>query len=152
MKLCIWDAIPILPKRKGIDAYDILLGKHPLPVFESWKEARTFAETVYADPEKLNRLQTECLTWWDAYLERLQSDLSEFIEHGRAEAFKDRIKLRFEHMTPSKLGRFRELAAHQNLDQLKARIQFRVMKYWRRLRGDKSDATWSLDADRSDET
>ena len=43
--------------------YEILFQeKHPLPVFDTWDEMKTFIESV--DYNQINMLQHECIEWW----------------------------------------------------------------------------------------
>lgn len=141
-------AIPILPKRRRADPYKELLGSHPLPVFEHWDAALHFAKDVYASPERLDSLQSECIDWWGQTKKRLGVELKQFVESGRAGEYKQAIQTGFANNRISKVSRVRELLAHQNSGQLSARAAFQGMKLARVLGGQpKAKPTWSLSKD-----
>lgn len=137
-------AIPLLPKRSKTDPYGHVLGNHPLPVFEDWKTALRFAKTLYATPEKLDALQTECLQWWGEAQLKWAKDVCAFIDAGQAGDFKSALQ-DFTQTPTTKMDRFSALLAHQNLAQFQSRIIFRMMKYKRALTGSSTKSSWSLD-------
>jgi hypothetical protein len=75
-----WGCIP-LTKRYHDSSYhhayfDRLLGRNPLPIFETWNEAVDFAQDLLLDPRKLDQLQQELIDWWRDLKLRLQSDIA----------------------------------------------------------------------------
>lgn len=72
-------SIPILEKRITLDYFTRLLGPHPIPTFGSWTKAAAFMARLRNDAEGLRRLQTECLSWWSAYKEKLRASIGDFL-------------------------------------------------------------------------
>lgn len=72
-------AIPILEKRVGFDYFQHLLGDHPMPTFRSWSAAARFLAGICEDRAALDRLQSQCVEWWDRYKSQLTARIEEFL-------------------------------------------------------------------------
>ena len=59
--------IPLVELRVSLDYYTNLLGRHPIPAFRNWSDARRFAEHAYQDKAFLLAKQTEISNWWQSY-------------------------------------------------------------------------------------
>ncbi|HLB94310.1 MAG TPA: hypothetical protein VJJ81_03600 [Candidatus Babeliales bacterium] len=55
--------IPIVEKGYN-NYYESLLGKHPMPVVESWEQAPDLVKSLLADPVGLEQLRVKCQEWW----------------------------------------------------------------------------------------
>jgi hypothetical protein len=75
-----WGCIPLTKRYDDSDYhrtyFDRLLGRNPLPMFETWTEAVDFAEDLLREPGKLDLLQQELMNWWRDLKRRLQADLA----------------------------------------------------------------------------
>jgi hypothetical protein len=109
--------IPIIPRRRGYDAYRELFGVHPLPCVETWSQAARLMTRFEADRAGLDALQDECLSWWDTTCVRLQDELSAFIDAGRAGAYRNVLKAHFATRRAGPLDRLghimRQMDVHQ---------------------------------------
>ncbi len=143
-------AIPLLPKRRGSDVFKEVLGDHPLPVFDHWHEARSFAEKVHSDPIGLDALQNECLTWWDESQVRWGDELVQFVKAGQAGAFEAALKDDFSAPVPT-WTRVKALVVQQNFAQVQTRVSYRLMQYLRKLTGQKAkQQEWSFGVTQTD--
>jgi hypothetical protein len=80
-------SVPILEKRIGLDYFANILGKHPIPSFKTWGEARQFLAQLRWDDEAQDHLIAECTDWWRSYKRDLSARIERFIEQpDRAEA------------------------------------------------------------------
>jgi hypothetical protein len=75
-----WGCIPLI-KRYGNSEYhenyhDKLLGRHPIPTFDSWKESADFASDLRSDETALDALQASIFMWWQTYKSELQASLA----------------------------------------------------------------------------
>ena len=115
-----WGAIPIVEKRWGLDYYDKLLGDHPMPTVRSWSEARRMIQAMVKNGDQINRLQQECIEWWDGYKRSYTASIAEFLEsRARDGSANNRVV--------SKLSRIPgwrvfELARHHNASALFRRV------------------------------
>jgi hypothetical protein len=75
-----WGAVPIVEKRWGFDYYRTLLGDHPMPTVRSWSEARRMVEAMMKNGDEIDRVQRECLDWWDGFKRNYTERIGEFIE------------------------------------------------------------------------
>jgi len=73
-------AIPILEKRLTLDYFRKLLGDHPMPTFRSWTEARHMIGKMLRNPDDIDRLQEECMQWWDSYKRAYTARVGEFLQ------------------------------------------------------------------------
>jgi hypothetical protein len=73
-------AIPIIERRIGFDYFTHLLGRHPLPSFTNWGQAARFVDSMREDRAALDRLQMECVDWWDGYKQTLTQRIERFID------------------------------------------------------------------------
>lgn len=71
-------AIPIVERRPGFDYFTRLLGTHPIPAVEDWREAAAFV-TAHRDPAVAEPLRRKCRAWWTDYKVRLRDDLAGFV-------------------------------------------------------------------------
>ena len=71
-----WGCIPLIRNYTATpyqdDYYSKLLGPHPLPEFDHWDDAASFASEVLQRPDRLNVLQVEVFGWWQEYKLRLK--------------------------------------------------------------------------------
>ncbi len=72
-------AIPILEKRRTLDYFTHLFGKHPLPTFVSWPQAARFLGKIVKDAAALDALQAECMNWWLMYQQNLQLRIADHL-------------------------------------------------------------------------
>ena len=72
-------SIPVLERRLTMDAHRSVLGEHPLPTFASWKKAAVWMREIAGQPEQMDQLQRDCMTWWTDYKLRLSQEIGEFI-------------------------------------------------------------------------
>lgn len=72
--------IPLLEKRKGLDYFTDLLGPHPVPSFQSWAEARRYAEAEFANKAGLLHTQAVIHSWWQAHKAAVKSQVKTLIE------------------------------------------------------------------------
>lgn len=80
-------AIPIIEKRLTLDYFRNLLGDHPLPTVRSWSEARNLVRTMLRDPDGIDRLQSECVAWWDGYKNSFREAVGRFLAARSSDAF-----------------------------------------------------------------
>lgn len=81
-------SIPVLEKRRSMDAHRAVLGDHPLPTFFNWQDAAVAMRHLWQEPQALDKLQAECIAWWRDYKLRLSAEVEQFI-------------VRLEHRIPS---------------------------------------------------
>ncbi|HEY0794308.1 MAG TPA: hypothetical protein VGD64_00870, partial [Acidisarcina sp.] len=72
-------AIPVLEKRRWMDAHRAVLGVHPLPTFFSWHDAAKAMAKWSREPETLDQLQQDCIDWWRDYKLRLSGEVQDFV-------------------------------------------------------------------------
>ncbi len=114
-------AIPIVEKRLTLDYFRKLLGDHPLPTVRSWRQARQMIRKLIRNPDDIDRLQTECVDWWDEYKKSLSASIGEFL-YERSTSSTDR------EMVVSRLQRlpawhFLELVRHHDSRALVRRVR-----------------------------
>lgn len=137
-------AIPLLPRRRLSDPYRDVLGPHPLPTFEDWRSAARFAAKMLASPTDLDRLQTECLDWWEAYKPALQQRLTSFVAEGQSGEFRPAMTGHFSQGL-NQLSRLRALLVQQNTDQTIARAAFHLRRLTHKLLTGKTlTGRWSM--------
>ncbi|HKX55491.1 MAG TPA: hypothetical protein VJN01_05295, partial [Xanthomonadales bacterium] len=79
-----WGCIPLLrnytetPYQDGY--HSKLLGPHPLPEFDYWDDAASFASEMLQCPERLNALQAEVFGWWQDYKLRLKKSVEQRLD------------------------------------------------------------------------
>ena len=81
-------AIPLILKSHAwqpYSYYEILLGKHPIPTFSSWKQAKHFLECI--DPDSIEMLSQEVNRWYAAF----KSDLKLRIRESLLESAQNRL-------------------------------------------------------------
>ena len=75
-----WACIPLIKRYDDTEYhatyYENLFGKHPLPVFNAWKEAAEFANDLLSKKEALDSLQAEVFAWWQGYKSELKNTIS----------------------------------------------------------------------------
>jgi len=76
-----WGCIPLI-KRYSDSEYnknyhDKLLGNHPIPTFDDWKDAADFARDMLSDKARLDELQAEVFDWWQRYKVELQIKIAD---------------------------------------------------------------------------
>lgn len=75
-----WGCIPLIrnytetPYQDGY--HSKLLGPHPLPEFDRWDDAASFASEMLLRPKRLNTLQAEVFSWWQNYKAHLRRELT----------------------------------------------------------------------------
>jgi hypothetical protein len=57
--------IPIVERGDGINYFQGLFGRHPLPCVETWQEGPEVVQNAYSSGS-VARLQQECVAWWQA--------------------------------------------------------------------------------------
>jgi hypothetical protein len=146
-------AIPIVPRRRRADPFADHFGKHPLPSFMDWSEARGFVERLSRDSRGLDLLQDECLSWWEAEKDQLSDKLISFIAAGRRGALSDGLRRQFGQRSTSPVERFLELLAQQNAQQIAARATFHFGRAFAKyiLRSDRR-GIWSVEGTDASET
>jgi hypothetical protein len=72
-------AIPVLEKRLGFDYFHNLLGDHPMPTFQNWRQAAQFIANLRSDSDALNRLHSQCVEWWKGYKNQLTTRIERFL-------------------------------------------------------------------------
>ena len=81
-------AIPLILKSHAwqpYSYYEILLGKHPIPTFSSWKQAKHFLECI--DPDSIEMLSQEVNRWYAAF----KSDLKLRIRESLLKSAQNRL-------------------------------------------------------------
>lgn len=58
-------------------AVHLLPNNFPLPIFDSWKSALSFAIGHLSDKNELNKLQIDTFTWWLSYKSTIQSKFND---------------------------------------------------------------------------
>lgn len=79
-------AIPIVEKRLTLDYFHKLLGDHPLPTVRSWNEAARFIKKLLHNPDDIDRLQADCILWWDEYKLSFSDKFGRFLADRSADA------------------------------------------------------------------
>jgi hypothetical protein len=75
-----WGCIPLI--RRYADSeyhfnyFDRLLGTHPIPTFDDWKQSAEFATDMLSNHTALDALQLEIVDWWKKYKSNLQSKIA----------------------------------------------------------------------------
>ena len=124
-------AIPLLEKRWLMDVHSSLLGPHPLPTFSNWKQAADFVRHWIAGPQRLDGLQTECLTWWSSYKCHLSREVGAFIDRLWANSPANKREfVRWYGRLPG--WAFMELVRHHSRSALRRRIARQVGRVFRR--------------------
>ncbi|MFN7055674.1 hypothetical protein [Hyphomonas sp.] len=137
-------AIPLIPKRRLSDPYGLLLGPHPLPSFEDWRGAAKFVAEMWATPAALDRLQAECLEWWDAFRPELSRRAAAFIDEGRKGAFREILASQFGKGV-GRAARLKGLLVQQNADQTFARAGFHLRRLAHKVTTGKTlSGRWSI--------
>jgi hypothetical protein len=115
-----WGAIPIVEKRWGLDYYHKLLGNHPMPTVRSWSEARRMMQAMMENGDQINRLQRECIEWWDGYKHSYTASLAEFLESRARDGSANNLMVSKLSSIPG--WRVFELARHHNASALFRRV------------------------------
>lgn len=68
--------IPIVEKRMTLDYFQNLLGSNPLLTVGNWSEARDRVETLLGDRTRLDALQQEIMSWWQAKKQTLRGQIT----------------------------------------------------------------------------
>jgi hypothetical protein len=109
-------AIPIVEKRWGLDYYRTLLGEHPIPTVGSWSEARRIIRSAMRNGDEINRLQRECIDWWEGYKRSYSHRVAEFLANrARAGSSSEPMVSKYESIPG---WRVFELARHHNASAL----------------------------------
>ena len=71
-----WGCIPLIKRYSDTEYHenyhDKLLGNHPIPTFDDWKDAGEFAAELHTKKGSLNALQAQVFAWWQKYKNELQ--------------------------------------------------------------------------------
>ncbi|MCB8882201.1 hypothetical protein ACELLULO517_18285 [Acidisoma cellulosilytica] len=116
--------IPLIERRPSLDYYRTLLGDHPVPTFASWRKARLFAETLYADKHSLAQLQTHIGDWWATEKGKLRATLQTAIAGPSQSAALNRFAALPHNRYPVLYEplRLAELLRHQSTASLRRRL------------------------------
>jgi len=75
-----WGCIPLIKRYTDTEYHenyhDKLLGSHPIPTFDDWKESVDFAEALLSDKAALDSLQRKVFAWWQKYKSELQAKVA----------------------------------------------------------------------------
>ncbi len=117
-------AIPILEKRVGFDYFKHLLGDHPLPTFPSWRRAAQFLAGLRDDHAALDRLQSQCMEWWESYKGQLSAQIGRFLASPAGEDAGPYVHWRWAIPGSQTL----ELMRHHTLPALMRRIKLQSLR------------------------
>jgi hypothetical protein len=123
-------AIPIVERRLTLDYYKELLGDHPLPTVNSWREARHMADDLLNSPDRLQALQTSCIHWWSEYQSKLIANIGAFLQQ-RSTANDDLVPLR-SHLPKYPLWKYMELVRHHSAPALYRRMTMQASRILKR--------------------
>lgn len=138
-------AIPLLPGRWFSNAFDDVLGSHPLPIFANWQKAAEFVREKIEIPNEIDDLQSLCQEWWEDFQARTSDEFSHFLESGRQGDHRAALQWHLSRTTVSAGQRFIALLAQQNKSQLTQRGKFNVYRLLRALGGKGHlTGTWSI--------
>jgi hypothetical protein len=84
-------AVPILERRRWRPYFEELFGRHPLPAFRTWTEARSFMARAQTDPAGLDALQCEVGTWWADEKAAWRRRVDGFLDRGLGDALRDEL-------------------------------------------------------------
>lgn len=76
--------IPIVEKRLTLDYFQNLLGNNPLPAVSNWSEARDKVEKLLGDTARLDALQQEIVSWWQAKKQLLRGQIAAMLSQAPA--------------------------------------------------------------------
>lgn len=139
--------IPLLPSRRFSNAFEDVLGSHPLPMFPNWSQAAQFVREKIDNPTELDALQSLCQEWWESFQYSTSAELAEFIEDGRNGAYRHALQAHLSNTHVSLLERAMSLLAQQNSSQISERGRFNATKLLRALSGKgRAKGTWSINA------
>jgi hypothetical protein len=113
-------AIPIVEKRWGLDYYRNLLGNHPMPTVRSWSEARRMVQAMMKNGDQIDRVQRECIEWWDGYKRSYTASIAEFLENRARDGSANNPMASKLSSVPG--WRVLELARHHNASALFRRV------------------------------
>jgi hypothetical protein len=117
-------AIPIVERRLTLDYFRGLFGNHPLPTVTSWSQARSLAEKLLQEPEKLDALQKECQQWWKDHQVTVTANIGEFLDR-RSRATDAVVPLRS--IWPKlRFWKYIELIRNHDLSSLSRRFQMQL--------------------------
>ena len=116
--------IPLIEKRPTHNYYRALLGDHPIPTFDNWRQARQFADSLYANKTALLALQQELNIWWETKKASVRDTVKAAIDgpsqaaslHRFAALPYNRHPMLYEPL------RLTELLRHQSLASLRRRV------------------------------
>lgn len=116
-------AIPIVEKRLTLDYYRKLLGDHPMPTVRSWADARRLIRKMLRNPDDVDRLQKQCMTWWAQYKQDFSSQVGDFLAQrsSATAAAEERPTVSQIHRLPG--WRLAELMRHHDARAVVRRIQ-----------------------------
>lgn len=139
-------AIPILPKRRGVDIYGHLFGAAPLPAFDTWREAAQFLIESGKDPAALDQMQRDVMRWWAGAKLAWTDRITRFIETGRTGVWRRALEQRFAGWrgVNRMIVRARALWVQQNGPQIRGRISRIPERMTARLKGRKMGGAWAM--------
>lgn len=126
--------IPVLEKRRRLDYFTNLWGEHPVPAFDSWKEAARWMGAMLERPGEIDALQSRCVEWWRSYKKSYSVSLGEFLAECSA---RDGVAKAEDYVYP-KFSRpawqIRELLRHHNAGALRRRVMLQLKRLRKRGR------------------
>jgi hypothetical protein len=115
--------IPLVESRVFCDYYGDLLGRHPIPTFANWRQARAFVEELSSSPAQLDALQSEIYAWWQSEKIDIRDKVVEFTKNGLRGLYKaDLEKFRFLSRPWRNIWQYSELARHHSVRALGRRV------------------------------
>jgi hypothetical protein len=121
--------IPLAECRLTMDYYFNLFGNNPIPRFRRWRDARSFAERLVANPGALIELQSEIQQWWSEYKYLLIERVKGFVCDGLRGSFRRELcRWRFPPGPASKMWQISELARHHSAEALMWRVNRNIRR------------------------
>ncbi|HCN30593.1 MAG TPA: hypothetical protein DIT64_18025 [Verrucomicrobiales bacterium] len=121
-------AIPIVEQRPWLDYYTRLLGPHPLPSVNTWRQAAGVMRSLMSDKDALDRRQEEIQTWWS----QVQYQISRRVTDVMCKTYGDASTPLASARLPGKMRGRWEMLKHHNGAALQARLQIITQRLLRR--------------------
>jgi len=115
--------IPLVERRLFCNYYGDLFGRHPIPTFSNWRQARAFVEDLSGSPPRLDALQSEIYLWWQNEKINIRDKVVAFTKNGLGGHYKPELEnFRFLPRPWRNIWQYNELARHHSLQALGRRV------------------------------
>jgi hypothetical protein len=117
--------IPIVEKRASLDYFTSLLGPHPLISIRQWSQASTLIKEWSGDPERLDAVQSEISSWWQAKKQSLKGEISAML-CGQGATGRVASPTRLSYKFP--FWQLQELSRHQSAMGFARRLKIQMQR------------------------